>query len=203
MYSTEEMSLIRVPPDERYAAEVVVLVTTLGVKRHEYNQSNKARDLLEICKCHFKVIDFNLDSNVDLAISSGEAGNVVYATSTSRVNQGDLDVIRKLYAQKKLMQDPQDGLIVLPQILIDGVNIGDCADLQALIDEDLLENMLLRHICPKCLRERKDKDTGHTVCRWCDEVFQQLMPDRQTIQDVLSTFRQTDSDEFVLLQTGR
>jgi hypothetical protein len=171
IYLSEELPPIRVAPDRRFLAEVVVLVTTLGVKRDEFNASNRARDLLEIFKCHFKVIDFNLDTNVEVQ------------TASSRVNQADLEVIRTLYAQKKLMQDPTDGLIVLPQILVDSVNIGDFSDLQALADEGVLERILLRELCPKCLRSRKE-----TKCRFCDEVFQELMPSRHTIEDTLASF---------------
>lgn len=186
IYGSEEMGPIRVAPETKYKAEVVVLVTTLGVKRHEYNESNRARDLLEIMRCHFKVIDFNLDSNIEAFADS---------LSTNRVNQADLEVIRNLYTQRKLMQDPNDGLIVLPQILIDGVNIGDFADLQGLVDEDLLEPILLREICPKCLRLRKSETP---VCRLCDEIFQELMPGRHTVEDVLATFPDDDS-AFLLI----
>lgn len=191
---TEERPPIRVAPERKFTAEVVVLVTTLGVKRHEYNESNRAKDLLEIMRAHYKMIDFNLDSNIEV---------VPDHVTSNRVNQADLDVIRKLYTQKKLMQDPNDGLIILPQILIDGVNVGDFADLQALVDEDLLDNILLRKVCPKCLRQRT---SGLGVCRFCDEVFQELMPNRHTIDDVLATFpdqhEDDDDAQFVLLSSS-
>ena len=191
IYETETLPPIRVAPDVVYRAEVVVLVTTLGVKRHEFNESNRARDLLEVYRSHCKVIDFNLDSNVELSADTW---------TSSRVNKGDLEVIRKLYTQKKLMQDAQDGLIVLPRILIDGVNVGDCADLQALGDEDLLEGILKREVCPKCLRQRKN---DAKTCRLCDEVFEELMPGRHTIEEVLATFPRADDEReeagFVVL----
>jgi len=192
IYHCEELPAIRVAPDRKYPAEVVVLVTTLGVKRHEFNASTRARDLLEIAQCHFKVIDFNLDTNIEAASD---------LVSNSRVNEQDLQVIRTLFAQKKLMQDPCDGLIILPQILVDSVNVGDFSDLQALADEGVLERILLRELCPKCLRPRKG--LMHAKCRFCDENFQALMPQRQTIDDALALFlQQRDNDEGDYLLLG-
>lgn len=39
---------VRVQPEVRYVAEVVVLVTSLGAKRTEFNAGKRARDLLEV-----------------------------------------------------------------------------------------------------------------------------------------------------------
>ena len=53
---------VRVCPLTDYVAEVVVLVTTLGAKRTEFNAGRRVRDLLEIKRVHHKIIDFNRDA---------------------------------------------------------------------------------------------------------------------------------------------
>ena len=177
-----ELMPIRVPPLRTFSAEVVVLVTTLGVKRREYNASCRARDLLEIVRCHFKLIDFNLDTSQEQYHPS---------QLSNRVNQADLDIVRQLYATGRVRQDPTDGVIILPQIIIDGVNIGDGVDLQTLEDQDHLESILKRETCPRCL---KDRSTA-SACKWCSVQYSELMPGRQTIEDTLATF--ADEEGFV------
>ena len=182
-YLTDELQQIRVPPLKQFTAEVVLLVTSLGVKRREYNASSRARDLLEIVRCHFKLIDFNLDTSMEGSHPS-QLGN--------RVNQGDLEIIRELYATGRIRQDPSDGVIILPQVLIDGVNIGDGVDLQALEDASNLEPILRREMCPSCLKSRKE----NSRCRLCKVQYSELMAGRQTISDCLATFAD-DDEEFV------
>jgi glutaredoxin len=171
MSEEDELPPIRIRPDEKYKAEVIVLLTSLGVKRREYNESIRAKDLLEVYQVHFKVIDFNLDTNVD----------------DNRVNQQDLDLIKRLFQTKRIMQDPKDGLIILPQIFIDGVNIGDKEDLQLLVDsDDAFENILLRLSCPACKRPRDQ--IFPDFCKYCDTSFEELMPDRYLIEDALQQY---------------
>ena len=110
---------------------------------------------------------------------------------SSRVNKGDLEIIRELYATGRIRQDPNDGSIILPQVLIDGINVGDGVDLQALEDEGNLELILKREICPKCLKGRK----GGSSCRMCKVNYSELMPGRQTIGERLATF--ADDEDYV------
>lgn len=178
--SNDEMPPIRVPPDRIYTAEVVVLVTSLGVKRREFNASSRVRDMLEIIRAHHKVIDFNLDTNIDSPAK--------IANPSNRVNQADLEIVRRLYKANKIRQDKNEGVITLPQVLIDGINIGDGIELQSLHDQDLLEGILKRSICPKCLRARSNE----FKCKLCDASYEELMPGRQTIDELLSTFESDD-----------
>ena len=182
MYLTDEFAPLRVPPDRDYTAEVVVLLTSLGVKRREFNSSNRAKELLEIKKAHFKIIDFNLDTNMEAS------------TSGSRVNQADLDIVRGLYKSNRIRQDPSAGVITLPQIIIDGVNIGDGVDLQCLEDENILESVLKRETCAKCLRPRQPTDSA---CKLCDALFTLVMPKRQSIEEALATFPKESDDEEI------
>ena len=43
-------------------SQVVILLTTLGAKRTEFNAGKRARDLLEIKRVHYKTVDFNRDA---------------------------------------------------------------------------------------------------------------------------------------------
>lgn len=118
-------SLVRVTPDPKYSAEVVVLLTTLRAKRTEYNSGKRVKDMLEIKRVHYKAVDFNRDAR---QAGSGEVENLA---------------IQKLLKAGKLMTDDDDGLI-LPQIFVDGQYVGGMEDLQGLEDDDRLEIILKR-----------------------------------------------------------
>ena len=159
----------RVPPRPEYKAEVVLLITSLGVKRKEYNCSRRAMEMLEIFRSHFKVIDFNIDTGGD-EFGAG--------------SKPDLDIVMRLYQSHRVKQDSFDGLISLPQILVDGVNVGDHIALQVLMDDNLLAGILRQETCPQCFEER----TGE-YCYKCKTLFQEVMPKRQTMQDLLSRLK--------------
>ena len=143
----------KVPPKPDYKAEVVVLITSLGVKRKEYNASRQAMEMLEIFRSHFKVIDFNIDTGSD---EFGAGGS-----------KPDLDTVRRLYQSHRVVQDSEDGMISLPQILVDGVNIGNHVSLQSLMDDGILDGILKQETCPHCFEERSGE-----YCFKCKTLFQ-------------------------------
>mmetsp|Transcript_61744 Transcript_61744/g.172460 ORF Transcript_61744/g.172460 Transcript_61744/m.172460 type:complete len:182 (-) Transcript_61744:68-613(-) len=159
------LGTIRVPPDTRYCAEVVVLLTTLGAKRTEYNSGKRVRDLLEIKRVHHKVIDFNRDAR---AAGSGEAENIA---------------IRTLMSQGKLMTGDDDDLI-LPQMFIDGIFVGGAGELQGLEDDGVLEAILERSKCVKCTGTRQEPST-ECAAPACKVQFQEILPGLKTIQEHL------------------
>ena len=159
----------KVPPRKDYNAEVVLLLTSLGVKRREYNTSRHCMDFLDIVRCHYKVIDFNIDTGGD-EFGAG--------------SKPDLDIVRRLYQSHRVQQNPADGLISLPQILIDGVNIGDDTCLQTLEDLDFLDGILKQTICPQCMSDRSGE-----YCHNCQTLFQEIMPKRQTRDDLLKRLK--------------
>jgi hypothetical protein len=172
----------RVPPKPEYKAEVVLLITSLGVKRREYNCSRRAMEMLEIFRSHFKVIDFNIDTGGD-EFGAG--------------SRPDLDIVMRLYQSQRVRQDSCDGLISLPQVLIDGVNVGDHLALQVLMDDGLLDGILKQDLCPHCYEERSGE-----YCYKCKTLFQEVMPRRQTLNDMLFRlkrqripFKQMDFDD--------
>lgn len=159
----------RVPPAPEYKAEVVLLITSLGVKRREFNTSRQVIDLLEIMRAHYKVIDFNIDTGGD-EFGAG--------------SKPDLDTVRKLYQSHRIKQSANDGMISLPQVIIDGVNIGDHLSLQALTDDGLLPGILKQELCAHCLTERSGE-----YCYACKTLFQQVMPRRQTLEELMGKLR--------------
>jgi hypothetical protein len=154
-----------------------VLITSLGVKRKEFNASRHAMELLEIFRSHFKVIDFNIDTGGD---EFGTGGS-----------KPDLDTVRRLYQSHRVKQDSEDGMISLPQILIDGVNIGDHVSLQALMDDGILQPILKQNICPHCFEDRsgeycyKCKTLFQTVCCFFYSIqltFRSCLNDKQSMK---------------------
>ena len=70
--------------------------------------------------------------------------------------------------------------LVLPQVFIDGLYVGDVDDVQGLEDDGLLEDLLLRKKCPS--RNGKhdlcnaDRVPGAMECSKCRERFDELLP---------------------------
>lgn len=166
---------VRVPPDPKYSAEVVVLVTTLGAKRTEFNAGKRARDLMEIKRVHHKIIDFNRDAR---HAGTGESENIA---------------IRKLMEQNKLKTGQNDDL-VLPQLFVDGLYIGDANSLQGLEDDGLLESILLRRACPKCCDLRREPDSKQ--CVKCGEKFEEILPGLMTIEQLLRDLAMINEGDF-------
>lgn len=167
-------SFIRVPPKTDYIAEVVILLTSLGAKRTEYNAGKRARDLLEIKCVHTKVIDFNRDArNAHTADAENQA-------------------IQKLMAENKL-QTGDNGDLVLPQIFVDGNQLGDADDLQALEDDGFLEKILRRKMCVACYA---CSEPGSRQCASCWTKLEELLPGVKTIDEVLADMECDKYDEY-------
>jgi len=165
---------IRVAPDTKYIAEVVVLVTTLGAKRTEFNAGKRVRDLFEIKGVHHKIVDFNRDAR---QAGSGEAEN---------------KAIQKLMVEGKLQTSDNKDL-VLPQIFIDGQYVGNAAECQGLEDDRLLDNILLRRACMKCSNQKRTPE--QLQCPNCHEKFDEILPGMMTIEQKLSELAMAE-DEF-------
>eukprot|EP00929_Paragymnodinium_shiwhaense_P008641 TRINITY_DN112598_c0_g1_i1.p1 TRINITY_DN112598_c0_g1~~TRINITY_DN112598_c0_g1_i1.p1 ORF type:complete len:193 (+),score=49.56 TRINITY_DN112598_c0_g1_i1:100-678(+) len=157
---------IRVPPDPTYTVEVVILLTTLGAKRTEYNAGKRARDLLEIKRVHCKCVDFNRDAR--------QAG------ADDVQNQA----IQTLMMQNKLQTSEEDDLI-LPQVFVDGQYVGGVEDLQALEDDGCLTGVLKRESCMFCGHKRDPKAALPQQCPSCWVQFEEILPSMMTIEEAL------------------
>lgn len=178
-------TIMRIRPNDAYVAEVVLVVTSLGAKRPEYNAGKRARDLLEIKRVHHKIIDFNRDCRGAMGQTGTHMDTVI-----ERLSQEE-NIARKLQTQADAGGDDED--LVLPQVFIDGLYVGNAEELQCLEDDGLLEQILLRKLCPARIDgiDTKDEICGEarrqdqTECRKCNCSFEELMPNLQTIQDAL------------------
>ena len=93
-------------------------------------------------------------------------------------------MVRRLYQSHRVKQDKTDGMISLPQVIVDGVNIGDHQALQALEDDGFLDGILRQATCPNCLSDREGE-----YCYTCKTLFQEMMPKRQTRDELMSRLR--------------
>jgi len=176
---------LRIRPDEQYIAEVVLVITTLGAKRPEFNAGKRARDLFEIKRVHHKIIDFNRDCRGAMGQTGTQMDVVI-----ERLSQEPC-AARKL--QTEAAADGEDEDLVLPQIFVDGLYLGNAEELQCAEDDGILNQILHRKICPARINGIKTKDEicgvprseGATACPKCKSSFEELMPDLQTITEVL------------------
>lgn len=176
---------LRIRPDEQYIAEVVLVITTLGAKRPEYNAGKRARDLFEIKRVHHKIIDFNRDCRGAMGQTGTQMDVVI-----ERLSQ-EPTAARKL--QTEAAADGEDEDLVLPQIFVDGLYLGNAEELQCFEDDGILNDILHRQICPSRINGIKTKDEicaatrpqGATECAKCKSSFEELMPDLQTITEVI------------------
>uniref|UniRef100_A0A7S4W504 Calponin-homology (CH) domain-containing protein n=1 Tax=Alexandrium monilatum TaxID=311494 RepID=A0A7S4W504_9DINO len=158
---------VAVPPNPNYVAEVVVLLTSLGVDRKQKKESNQICDLLEIKRVHRKVIDMNKDTH---------CGN----------DDGQSEATERLMNRKELESWK------LPQVFIDGCFAGDVPQLQNLEDDGVLGRILRRQLCLKC---HSPKDSSHMTCPVCGAEFEEVMQKHRPIEEELERLHGKYTDE--------
>ncbi|VWU48200.1 conserved protein, unknown function [Hepatocystis sp. ex Piliocolobus tephrosceles] len=129
-------------------AEIVLVTTSLGGIKTSFFSSLRASNLLNCKKYLYFIIDTNRD------------------TGTAK-NLKDTELFNK-WKDDNLLASNENG-IILPQILIDGVSIGNDITLQNLEDEGLLDLIISRQKCPKCLSDKSNTDITCPNCN-CDYV---------------------------------
>mmetsp|Transcript_85791 Transcript_85791/g.195571 ORF Transcript_85791/g.195571 Transcript_85791/m.195571 type:complete len:194 (-) Transcript_85791:258-839(-) len=163
-------------PDEGYTAEVVLIVTSLGAKRQQHMASRRAADLLEIKRCHYKVIDVNKDT--------GPNTDAEKACLVALKDGG------KLKAPEDTGDAETADAFHLPQVFIDGHNMGDDTDLQNLEDDGLLSDILTRNKCPSC---NKAEQRTEASCA-CGNL-RELLAGLQSLQDQYEYICMGDDEE--------
>ncbi|KAF4712104.1 hypothetical protein FOZ63_028476, partial [Perkinsus olseni] len=143
-----------------------------------YLQEEAIRDHLKVFGAHHKVIDMNRDSAVDF-IFLGQRRESAVVERTDR----HVEVVRNLHRSRRIHL-AADGSPSVPQIFIDGCNIGDANSLQDLDDRGLLAVLLRREVCPSCLAKRS-RTTLPYHCRKCNIEMKEYMPGYQTIEEVM------------------
>ncbi|GAW79617.1 hypothetical protein PGO_050270 [Plasmodium gonderi] len=126
-------------------AEIVLITTSLGGIKSSFFSSLRAQNLLNCKKFLYVVIDSNRD------------------TSTAK-NLKDQELFNR-WKEDELLQSNDSG-IVLPQILIDGVSIGNDIALQNLEDEGNLDFIVARLKCPNCLSDKSNTDVQCPNCKY-------------------------------------
>jgi len=145
-----------------WIAEVVVLVEE-NEKTYDGVQSMK---LIHLLKCH-GVEFFEIIGNAHLASPKGPESKLVvgmYHLGRLVKDQGKLE---------KRTHVP----IALPQVLIDGIVVGDGVDIEDLIEDNDLDYILAREMCSRCLAPRSGSD-----CPFCGAVYR-YMVDRELLGD--------------------
>ncbi|SOV78631.1 conserved Plasmodium protein, unknown function [Plasmodium reichenowi] len=134
-------------------AEIVLITTSLGGIKSSFFSSLRAHQLLN-CK---KYIYFSIDANRD---------------TSSAKNLKDIELFNK-WKKGMILLSNENG-IVLPQILIDGVPLGNDVTLQNLEDEGILDYIIARLKCPNCLI---DKSNIEERCPGCKKYYVTLITD--------------------------
>ncbi|KJP89512.1 hypothetical protein AK88_00723 [Plasmodium fragile] len=126
-------------------AEIVLITTSLGGIKSSFFSSLRAQNLLNCKKFLYVVIDSNRD------------------TSTAK-NLKDEELFNQ-WKEDELLQSNENG-VVLPQVLIDGVSVGNDIALQNLEDEGNLDFIVSRLKCPNCLQEKSNTDVQCPHCKY-------------------------------------
>ncbi|KAF7458109.1 Thioredoxin-like protein [Cryptosporidium felis] len=151
MYGKEIGSGVQATP-----AEVVLIHTSLsGVRRHYYG-SLRAKQFLDVKG----VVYYQIDANRDFSIAA---------------NLGDSEIFDSLKNEGMLKMDPleSDGTILLPQVFVDGVYIGNDVSLQDLEEDNDFDWIINRRACGACL---SDKEEDAEICPNCNQVFKTIVP---------------------------
>ncbi|KEP65747.1 UNVERIFIED_CONTAM: hypothetical protein HHA_249550 [Hammondia hammondi] len=138
----------------RPAAEIIVIRSSLFVRRQAMFNSERLENLMS-CK---GVIYYVVDANN--AVADGKSA--------------DMRLLRRWKRQRILRNAPHThhGGILIPQVLVDGQSIGSYGEVQQLEDDGLLTAIFCRCRCPTCLQPRHVDDE---VCRWCNLQFRELL----------------------------
>lgn len=88
---------------------------------------------------------------------------------------GDSEIFDTLKSEGMLKMDPleSDGTILLPQIFVDGVYIGNDVSLQDLEEDNDFDWIVNRRACGACLAE---KEEDSEVCPSCNQIFKTIVP---------------------------
>eukprot|EP00386_Alphamonas_edax_P006966 GDKI01022764.1.p2 GENE.GDKI01022764.1~~GDKI01022764.1.p2 ORF type:complete len:218 (-),score=58.26 GDKI01022764.1:156-809(-) len=139
--------------------EVVLISSSLSTSRSAFIQSKRAQRLLDIKGYYYILIDTNTD----------------VSESTGRDDKALLQQWKDSGVLKFQLNEHQEQTtdVLVPQILIDGVQVGDQMDLQDLEEDDDLDEILLGNTCPACLAHRGG--TAVTACPECGKEFHRLV----------------------------
>jgi len=152
-------------------SEVVVLLTSLGAKRTEFNAGRRICDLLETKRVHRKILDLNKDVQLDETVAKS---------------------FQRLVERDQVLTSEDESDLCLPQIFIDGCYAGGDLELQNLEDDGLLGRILRRQVCVKCHAARS---ADSMVCGNCGFEFEEILPEKYTMDDALDNCEADPRDD--------
>ncbi|PHJ23807.1 hypothetical protein CSUI_002338 [Cystoisospora suis] len=145
-------------PDTGEVAEIVLVTTSLGSIKKQFFSSLRMRNFLD-CK---GVVYIIIDSNRD---------------TSSAKNLKDVELFKEWKANGMLKavetDENRDPEVIIPQLLVDGVVVGDETTLQDLEEDGDLDWIFSRAACPACLHE---KSPSAISCESCGATFRSLIP---------------------------
>ncbi|PFH38067.1 hypothetical protein BESB_004080 [Besnoitia besnoiti] len=150
--------VLRLPPRfffvGRPAAEVILVVSSLSVRRRTMFNCERLANLLS-CK---GIVYYLVDANNDGA--GHEAPNA--------------RLLRRWKRQRILRSAPHTHHrgILIPQVVVDGQSIGTYNEVQQMEDDGVLDPVFARGRCPTCLQMRALEDRQ---CGWCHTQFRELL----------------------------
>ncbi|KFG46218.1 hypothetical protein TGDOM2_249550, partial [Toxoplasma gondii GAB2-2007-GAL-DOM2] len=161
----------------RPAAEIIVILSSLCVRRQAMFNSERLKNLMS-CK---GVIYYIVDANNAVADDKSP----------------DMRLLRRWKRQRILRNAPHThhGGILIPQVLVDGQSIGSYGEVQQLEDDGLLTAIFCRCRCPTCLQPRHVDDE---LCRWCNLQFRELLSVKRHDEGELKEMYRGIHIQFVL-----
>lgn len=155
-------------PDTGVIAQVILICTSLGSIRRQFFSSRRAKQLLDCKGIPYFVIDANRD------VSQG-------------ANLKDQILLQDWTARQLLAYDGgENSKFTIPQVLIDGVAIGNEIALQDMEEDGDLDWAFARAACPACLHERNPASLS---CGNCGVEYVELIDDtlvqEQSVQRLL------------------
>ncbi|KAK1936460.1 hypothetical protein X943_003605 [Babesia divergens] len=143
-------------PQVEHIAELVLVITSFGGAKKHFFQSNLARHLLD-CK---GVVYYLVDANRDFSTARDLKDRTLYDQWSAE------GVLKCEYNNNRKT-------VIHPQLIIDGVSVGDARAIQDLEDDGDLDYIIARMLCPSCLSE-KGQDMEH--CPHCYAQYRTLIP---------------------------
>ncbi|CBZ50902.1 conserved hypothetical protein [Neospora caninum Liverpool] len=167
-------------PDTGEVAEIILVTTSLGSIRRQFFSSQRLKNFLD-CK---GVVYIIIDSNRDTSSAKKDLPVQMVKESESSVPLGffadlkDIELFKEWKANRilKVTEETEfnpEPEIIIPQVLVDGVFVGDETVLQDFEEDGDLDWIFSRAACPACLHE---KPPDAPSCPSCGVTYRALIP---------------------------
>ncbi|KEP62124.1 UNVERIFIED_CONTAM: hypothetical protein HHA_265510 [Hammondia hammondi] len=146
-------------PDTGEVAEIILVTTSLGSIRRQFFSSQRLKNFLDCKGVVYVIIDSNRDT------SSAKNLKDVELFKDWKANR-----ILKATEETEFSSEPE---VIIPQVLVDGVFVGDETVVQDFEEDGDLDWIFSRAACPACLHE---KPPDAPSCPSCGVTYRSLIP---------------------------